>query len=520
MPGDVVHISSLDRVAERVLDHLRLGHHTTLVGSPGCGTTTFVTDLSAEIVNCGFRTNRFDGRNKLLKDFCAELTAERQQGAPRQILVLDHVTTLSKDDFARLLASTREADVKNRDLCLWCGNVDARSANDEYGLKIYSVPSAHISFPVLNRDELLSAYRTISSQHGCRWGEAILYLMLDLCGSDLGLVASITDYLHGDWSDRLYDDSVWDRIQDWLNECDQVDLYRSRLTELKEQCADTLALLRFGGKPPCKAELFDEKDDGLRKLCLNGFLIPNLLPGFYQLRNMAVRFLLDESILPEVHFLRATNERAGALLQDTETMLRQVLVAVFKVIGREAAKAQLEKMQQPGDVIEEKLNAAILRWSREKNSEDAHRSLTSLITEHRNAFRAGNSAWTGTLKMMERDGIPDGDSSHINAIDYLTFDQLGTLAMALMEHAMPRLRKDLDRKRVRDRWLEAIAKVRRLRNQVAHLRNVGFQDMEDLARTLDGMRRDVIDYGAWKEPSRPANEVAQETVQQAGPPAA
>jgi hypothetical protein len=37
-----------------------------------------------------------------------------------------------------------------------------------------------------------------------------------------------------------------------------------------------------------------------------------------------------------------------------------------------------------------------------------------------------------------------------------------------------------------------------LRNQVAHLRNVHFQDMEDLARTVDRMRRDVIDYGGWK----------------------
>ena len=37
--GAAVHISSLDPVGERVLDHLRQGHHTALVGSPGCGMT-------------------------------------------------------------------------------------------------------------------------------------------------------------------------------------------------------------------------------------------------------------------------------------------------------------------------------------------------------------------------------------------------------------------------------------------------------------------------------------------------
>ena len=68
-------------------------------------------------------------------------------------------------------------------------------------------------------------------------------------------------------------------------------------------------------------------------------------------------------------------------------------------------------------------------------------------------------------------------------------------------------------KRVKEEWQEALAKVARLRNQVAHLRNVRFQDMEDLARTLDRMRRDVIDYGGWKLPdavNAPEEAVPQE----------
>src|SRR5262249_44739006 len=162
---------------------------------------------------------------------------------------------------------------------------------------------------------------------------------------------------------RLYDESVWDRIQEWLKDDDTVDAYRARLSALPRSCEATLALVRFGGKPRClRAELIEEADDGLRRLCLDGFLIPNLLPGFYQLRNLIVPFLLDESVQPESLFRRATNERAAALLQDAETMLRQVLVSVFVRIGLDVARERLEAMQQPGEVIEKELNRSLLEW--------------------------------------------------------------------------------------------------------------------------------------------------------------
>ena len=351
-----VHFSSLDRVAERIIDHLRREHHTALVGSPGCGTTTFVTDLAAEIAALGFRINRFDAGLKSLSDLLSELASERAAGAPQQVVILDHVANLPPDSCRRLVEGTSSASDRSRDIFLWCGSVDARVAN------LCSVPSAHVSFPVLSRHELLSAYRYIAAEEGCRWGDAVLYLLLDLCGTDLSLVRSIADYLTGDWSDRLYDDTVWDRIGDWFEQDQRVDSYRSRLASLRADCADTLALVRFGGKPLCKrVELIEETDDGLRRLCLNGFLAPNLLPGFYELRNLLTRFLLDESMQLESLFRRATNERVGALLQDAEMMLRHVIASVFAVIGIDAAKAQLEKMQQPGEVIEEKLNEDILK---------------------------------------------------------------------------------------------------------------------------------------------------------------
>jgi hypothetical protein len=80
-------------------------------------------------------------------------------------------------------------------------------------------------------------------------------------------------------------------------------------------------------------------------------------------------------------------------------------------------------------------------------------------------------------------------------------DQLGKLVLALIDQVFPRFPDGLAARRVKEGWQEALAKVARLRNQVAHLRNVRFQDMEDLTRTLDRMRRDVIDYGGWKLPA-------------------
>lgn len=498
--GSIVHISSLDRIAERLLNHLQQGHSAALVGSPGCGVTTFVTDLANRIAGNGFTVVRLDALIKGPTELSRELAAERPAGTERHVFVLDHASRLLPEDHRRVVMAARETVAKTSDLCLWCGNVDARNADRHLGVKLCSVPSAHVSFPLLTRDELLAAYRVLAGERGCRWGDAVLYLMLDLCGTDLALVNSATDYLHGDWSDRLYDESVWDRVQEWLRDDETVDAYRTRLKALPPSCETTLALIRFGGKPQClRAELIEETDDGLRRLCLDGFIIPNLLPGFYQLRNLVVRFMLDESVQPELLFRRATNERAAALLQDSETMLRQVLASVFGGIGVDTAREKLEAMQQPGEVIDKDLNRAILEWAKQNCTPEAVKGLNDLLLQHRTEFKKTSSVWATVTAMMQQDDVSGNGSPHIQGIDYLTLDQLGRLVLSLMEQVFPRLTDDLAKKRVRESWQEGVAKVRRLRNQVAHLRNVGFQDMEDLARTLERMRRDVIDYGGWKD---------------------
>lgn len=522
--GTTVHISSLDRITERVLDHLRQDHHTALVGCPGCGMTTFVADLASKITGNGYMVNHFDARSQGLAELSRELLAERPAEAGRQVVVLDHVGRLLPDDYRRFLASTADSVARTGDLCLWCGNLDVRSADRQLSVKLCSTPSAHVSFPMLTRDELLAAYAAIGTERGCRWGDAVLYLMLDLCGTDLSLVESATDYLHGDWSDRLYDESVWDRIQEWLTNDETVDAYRTRLNALPSSSTATLALVRFGGKPQClRAELIEEVDDGLRRLCLDGFIIPNLLPGFYQLRNLVVRFLLDESTQPELLFRRATNERAAALLQDTETMLRQVLASVFVRIGVDAARERLESMPQPGEVIQKELNRSLLDWAKQNCTADAVKGLNELLLHHRAEFKKANSVWVTTLEMMRQDSVPGDGSPHIQCINYLTVDQLGQLVLWLADEVFPHRNDDAVKEQRRkprfrcasepkdliDNWRESVAKMRRLRNQVAHLRNVGFQDMEDLARTLERMRTDVIIYGGWQDRHAVPMEVAE-----------
>jgi hypothetical protein len=508
-----VHFSSLDRAAERVLDHLRQGHHTALVGSPGCGMTTFVGPLANRIGRAGFAVSRFDGQSKGVTEFVREVTAEREAGAQPQVIVLDHVGRLPPDDYRRLVTVVAESAAKTRDLCLWCGNVDARDADRQFGVKLCSVPSAHVSFPMLARDELLAGYRAIADEQGCRWGDAVLYLMLDLCGTDMALVRSATEYLPGDWSDRLYEESVWDRVQEWLDDDDTVDAYRARLGALPKSCETTLALIRFGGKPQClRAELIEEVDDGLRRLRLDGFVIPNLLPGFYQLRNLVVRFLLDESIQPELLFRRAANERAAALLQDTETMLRQVLATVFGRIGLDSSREKLGAMQQPGEVIDKELNRTLLSWAKENSQPAAVKDLNELLLKRRQRFKIENSVWETVKAMMRRENVEDDGLPHIKGLDYLTLDQLGRLVLVLIDQVFPRFPDEVAAKRTKEGWQEALAKVARLRNQVAHLRNVRFQDMEDLAHTLDRMRRDVIDYGGWKLPA--AADAPEQTVPQ------
>lgn len=87
----------------------------------------------------------------------------------------------------------------------------------------------------------------------------------------------------------------------------------------------------------------------------------------------------------------------------------------------------------------------------------------------------------------------------LRCIDYLTFWELGEMLLELFDPAFPQLAANTSLKIViKQKWRDDLVKIRRLRNRVAHLRNLAFQDMEDLAGTVEGMRKDLIRYAGWR----------------------
>lgn len=81
----------------------------------------------------------------------------------------------------------------------------------------------------------------------------------------------------------------------------------------------------------------------------------------------------------------------------------------------------------------------------------------------------------------------------------MTFSELGDFVLDLLDRTLPGpYRAPARLESVKERWRDALSKIRRLRNRVAHHRNIEFQDMEDLAGCIENMRRDLYNYGAWR----------------------
>ena len=504
MPEGRIVLPSLDPVVNRIVGHLTTGLDTALVSAPGCGTTTLLDSVLNSLRQHGVEAIVIDFRaSRGVTDAVATLgRVPAIAGSMRhRVIVIDHAATLLPDElqtWSTLLQGQRQ---RLGLVCLWLGPLDSRALAESPGINIHAVPKSHITFPLLPRDELLAVYQAIAAAKGCRWGEAILFLLLDLCGNDLSLVARAAEYLYGDWSDRLYDATIWDRVSQWLARDTMVDWYRQRLTRLPEPSRKCLRLIRLGGKPPCpRLELLEEIDARRRLLCLQGFLIPNLLPGFYQLRNLTVRFLLYEPFRPDALIRRATNERVSQLLQDVEMTLRSVLFSVFSALGENPVQTLLSGKQGDATFITPELNRVLLEWAGTEGSAELKESLNRVLVAHRTAFKESNSVWWRVSKMMDEEPVDaEAIPRHLRCIEYLTFAELGDLVITLLDQAFPVAAGDGARKAsLKSRWQEGLSKVRRLRNQVAHLRNVGFQDMEDLVGTVESMRKDLIEFSAWR----------------------
>lgn len=251
----------------------------------------------------------------------------------------------------------------------------------------------------------------------------------------------------------------------------------------------------------------EEPEAALRKLSLAGILIPNLLPGFYQLRNLTVHYLIDEHFSGERKapseslFRHATNERVGHLLQDAEMMLRAVIRSAFAGMSEAEVQARLAGKQGDAELMPGDLNRALLDWAGKQEGAGLRESLNAILVEHRKKFRLDNSVWSRVERLMKEDA--DDRAAQVplqeRAVDYLTFSELTDFAIELLDRTLPGpYRAPARLESVKERWRDSLSKIRRLRNRFAHHRNIEFQDMEDLAGCIESMRRDLYTYGAWR----------------------
>jgi hypothetical protein len=71
------------------------------------------------------------------------------------------------------------------------------------------------------------------------------------------------------------------------------------------------------------------------------------------------------------------------------------------------------------------------------------KEFTSLLLKHREEFKIKNSVWETVNAMMQRDKVDDDALPHIKGLEYLTLDQLGRLAVMLIDQVFPRLPDEL-----------------------------------------------------------------------------
>jgi hypothetical protein len=194
----------------------------------------------------------------------------------------------------------------------------------------------------------------------------------------------------------------------------------------------------------------------------------------------------------------------GQFLQDAESMLRTVLQAGFHQLGPEEVQRLLEGKQSDREFLLPDLNKALLAWAEEQGSKTLRDSLNTLLVERRKIFRAANTVWTKVTNMMASDKVSeDGEQPaiYLHCVEYLTFNELCSLFLDVLDRTIAPLRgKGGSTTQLAERWREYLAKIQRMRNRVAHLRNIPFQDMEDITRTLVSMRKDLLRLWAPEEP--------------------
>ena len=391
---------------------------------------------------------------------------------------------------------------------LWLGALDTRSIKAATAIELHTDTRTHLCLPELGRDDLLRLYRVIATRgerFWGQWGEAMLYFVHDWCGNDLTLVEELVEHFYGDWAQRIYDESVAECLRNWLAESPAVRGYRERFAALPDSCKKHLQLLCSGGKLILhRPEIHLETSEEIRRLFLSGFLCTNLLPGYYQFRNLLARYVVEEqsgtSQAPVNLLRRSANGRVNALLQDVEVALRAMLRNVFRPMQPAEVQALPTGIKTEQKLYEPELQRTLLEWAGKipvTAPYEPKAELAKLLKEEREKFEATSNLWTKVCAVFAASLGADvrAEPTPEQTVGCLTFAELSAILQSLTDRVFldkPTSNRIIDPPK--KRWPDYLTKVRRLRNEAAHLRNISFQDIEDLLEILNSIRRDQLDF--------------------------
>jgi len=542
-----------DAVAQTAAEFLLRGMNVAVVGPPGTGATSVASRVQRELSAAKLPYAVFDCTAEgEITQRIAEFAGPKREPGQKGIILVDHAAALPLAQLQNVVARMREIAAQNPTSLLWLGALDTRSIKSATAIELHTDTRTHLCLPELSRDDLLRLYRLIAffgqakatdkddrddlvrlyrkitSRGELQWGpwsEAMLYFVLDWCGNDLALVEELVEHFYGDWTQRIHDESVAECLRNWLAESPAVRGYRERFAALPDPCKQHLRLLCCGGKLLLHLpEIHLETSEEIRRLFLSGFLCTNLLPGYYQFRNLLARYVVEEQMgaapAPVELLRRSANGRVNALLQDVEVALRAMLRNVFRQMPPAQVQALLRKIKTEQKLFQPELQRTLLDWAGNLQKYDVrnwlHRALLNLVAKphvaalkeakanlaillknEREKFEATSNLWSKVCAVFCETLGPGvrAEPTPEQAVGCLTFGELSAILQSLTDRVFldkPRSNRFIDSPK--KRWPDYLTKVRRLRNEAAHLRNISFQDIEDLLEILTAIRRDQLDF--------------------------
>jgi len=178
-----------------------------------------------------------------------------------------------------------------------------------------------------------------------------------------------------------------------------------------------------------------------------------------------------------------------------------MLQTVFRKMSANEVKTLLKSVKTEKKLYEPELQTALFGWTKQipaSASFNAQESLGRLLKAERFKFEVSANLWTKICEVFEESyglNTPSVEPTPEQTVNFLTFSELSALLQSLEERVfLSESKSKLMITPPKKRWPDYMTKVRRLRNEAAHLRNISFQDIEDLLRILDSIRRDQIEF--------------------------